>query len=111
MKTKASHKLAATQPAPKASPPSSTKNVWFRIKRPNTKWLVLVGSFTQWEAQPIPLAESEPGIWEVEVKLPNERYEYLYVADDGVWLEDPEAAVSVANPFGGCNSVIDVTQL
>ena len=31
-----------------------------------------------------------------EVKLPNERYEYLYVADDGVWLEDPEAAASVS---------------
>ena len=100
-----------THPTPKVSPSSSTKNVRFKIGRPNTKSLVLVGSFTQWEARPIPLMESEPGIWEVEVKLPNERHEYLYVADDGVWLEDPEAAASVANPFGGCNSVIDVTQL
>lgn len=50
-------------------------------------------------------------LWEVEVDLPNERHEYLFVADDGVWLRDPAAVVSVANPFGGYNSVIDVTQV
>jgi 1,4-alpha-glucan branching enzyme len=102
MKIKSSHK-------PSAKP--STKKVRFKIKQPEAKSLVLVGSFTEWEAHAIPLAESEPGFWEVEVDLRSGRHEYLFVTDDGVWLQDPAAIESVANPFGGCNSVVDVALL
>jgi len=36
------------------------------------------------------------------------RYEYLFVVD-GQWLPDPNAKESVANPFGGRNSVLRVS--
>jgi 1,4-alpha-glucan branching enzyme len=111
MKTKPIHKSDTTRPAAKASALSLTKKVRFRIKHPTAKSLVLVGTFTQWEAQPVPLAELEPGVWEIEVELPNDRHEYLFLTEDGAWLQDPEAAASVANPFGGRNSVIHVTEL
>ncbi len=102
MRIKSSHKPLATSP---------TKKVRFRIKRPDEKSLVLAGSFTAWEAQAIPLMESEPGLWEVEVDLPSGRHEYLFITGDGVWLQDPAAAAAIANPFGGCNSVVEVAQL
>ena len=102
MKSKSSRKPSAKPLAKKAR---------FKIRQPDAKSLVLVGSFTEWEAQAIPLAESEPGLWEVEIDLPSGRHEYLFITGDGVWLQDPAAVESVANPFGGCNSVINIPRL
>ena len=45
--------------------------------------------------------------WAKELWLPAGRYEYLFVVD-GRWITDPKARDYVPNPFGGCNSVLQV---
>jgi 1,4-alpha-glucan branching enzyme len=108
MKTKTTRKPAASVPPSKTSAKHSAKKVRFKIKRPKAKTVTLVGSFTQWEANPIPLVELEPGLWTVEIELPSGRHEYLFLTDEGEWLQDSDAITSVANPWGGLNSVVDV---
>jgi 1,4-alpha-glucan branching enzyme len=104
--------ISKTAQAPaKTASKHSTKKVRFKIKHPKAKSMALVGTFTEWEHQPIPLAQSEPGLWEIEVELPSGRHEYLFLADNGEWLQDAEAIESVANPLGGFNSVVDVRVL
>ena len=110
-KSSPSIRVMKIKSAHKPSTKSSTKKVRFKFKHPDTKSLVLVGSFTAWEAQAVSLVESEPGLWEVEIDLPSGRHEYLFITGDGVWLQDPAAAAAIANPFGGCNSVVEVAPL
>jgi 1,4-alpha-glucan branching enzyme len=111
MKTRTIHKPTAPAHSARTSAKRPAKKVRFKIRQPKAKSVALVGSFTEWEKQPIPLAESEPGLWEVEVELPSGRHEYLFLTDAGEWLRDSEAIESVANPWGGLNSVIDVNLL
>lgn len=108
MKTKTIHKPEIPAPQGKATKAHPTKNVRFKIALTNAKAVALVGAFTEWEARPIPLTESRPGRWEVEIELPSGRHEYLFLTDQGEWLRDPEAIESIPNPWGELNSMIHV---
>ena len=48
------------------------------------------------------------GRWVKDLALPPGTYEYLLVID-GRWLADPLAKKTVPNPFGGVNSVVEVS--
>ena len=48
------------------------------------------------------------GVWTATEKLPPGNHHYLFIVD-GQWCEDPECSVRVANPYGGCNMVRQVT--
>src|SRR5271154_6567870 len=82
----------------------------FRFRRPDAQVVALVGSFTEWESQPIllALAGGEVGLWEVEITLPSGKHEYMFLVDAQEWVLDPEATQSAANLWGGFNSVIEV---
>jgi len=108
MRKKTIPKPAATAHPGKTAAKRPAKKVRFKIKHPKAKSVALVGSFTEWENQPIPLTESEPGLWEVEVELPSGRHEYLFLTDEREWLQDPASIASTANPWGSLNSVIEV---
>ena len=47
------------------------------------------------------------GNWWKETSLAPGTYEYCLVVD-GEWMPDPRAKESVANPFGGRNSIVHV---
>lgn len=111
MRTKTIHKPAMTAHRGKTSGKHPVKKVRFKIEQPKAKSVALVGSFTEWETRPIPLAESEPGLWEAEVELPSGRHEYLFLTDEGKWLQDPNSTEWRPNPWGSLNSVIDVDLL
>ena len=111
MKTKTIPKTATTTASKQSSAKHPTKKVRFKIKHPKAKSVALVGSFTEWETKPIPLASVQAGLWEGEVELPSGRHEYLFLTDEGEWLPDSEATESGANPWGGSNSVIVVDLL
>lgn len=111
MKTKTIPKTATTTASKQTSAKHLTKKMRFKIKHPKAKSVALVGSFTEWETTPIPLAKVEAGLWEVEVELPSGRHEYLFLTDEGEWLQDSDAIESVTNPWGGSNSVIIVDPL
>lgn len=49
------------------------------------------------------------GRWRKDLVLPPGRYEYRLVVDNE-WIADPLALESAPNPFGGVNSVLNVSQ-
>lgn len=108
-KTTAAKSPASSQTRSSAvSSKASRKRVPFRIRKGGAQTVAVVGTFTEWEKRPIPLIESEPGIWLGEVELPEGRHEYLFLADGREWMPDAAALESVPNPWGGINSIIEV---
>jgi len=67
------------------------------------------GSFNDWRPEAAPMIPWGDGRWLKELVLPPGTYEYRLVVD-GEWMADPRAKETVANPFGGMNSVVNVRQ-
>ena len=103
-----------TKPAAEAKPATTSGghsvepgDVVFEWK-PGTSYsaVFLAGSFNDWNGTALPMTKVGDA-WRATVPLTAGRYEYKFVAD-GTWTEDPNAAESVSDPYGGKNSVITV---
>jgi 1,4-alpha-glucan branching enzyme len=81
--------------------------VRFEFTSPTAKTVCLAGSFNHWQPEAKTLHSSGVGNWWKETSLAPGTYEYCLVVD-GQWMPDPRAAESVANPFGGRNSILHV---
>jgi 1,4-alpha-glucan branching enzyme len=81
--------------------------VRFEFAHPTARTVCLAGTFNQWQPETKPLHSSGAGNWWKETQLAPGNYEYCLVVD-GQWMPDPHARESVANPFGGRNSILHV---
>jgi 1,4-alpha-glucan branching enzyme len=79
----------------------------FEFTHPTAKTVCLAGTFNHWQPEAKTLHSTGAGIWWKETNLAPGTYEYCLVVD-GKWMPDPLARESVANPFGGRNSVLHV---
>jgi 1,4-alpha-glucan branching enzyme len=98
----------AIQPETKASPTAGSR-VSLEFVKPDARQVFVAGSFNQWKPESTPLVRAADGRWTGEVAVKPGRYEYLFVVD-GNWLPDPKAMEAVQNPFGGTNSVMQVSE-
>ena len=92
---------------PQADPHRTLEPVHFEYRATRGSHVAIAGSFNGWEPSAAPMHAVGPGRWRAKVLLPHGRHEYRLVVD-GVWMTDPTASLTVANPYGGFNSVIDV---
>jgi 1,4-alpha-glucan branching enzyme len=83
-----------------------TIEVEFKLDAPRAQSVVVAGSFNDWGTKKTLLVRNN-GAWTARLKLPQGRHEYRFIVD-GEWVSDPAAKESVANPFGGTNSVVSV---
>ncbi len=83
------------------------KKETFQILEPTANQVVLVGDFTAWNQNPIPLKRQKDGVWKTVVPLAPGQHEYRFVVD-GQWRDDTQCAVRRSNPFGGENCVREV---
>ncbi|MGD0615683.1 MAG: glycogen-binding domain-containing protein [Verrucomicrobiota bacterium] len=83
------------------------KNQTFRLKAPTANKVLLVGDFTSWQKQAIPMQRGSDGIWRTSVGLAMGTHQYLFLVD-GQWRDDPECPLRVSNPHGGQNMVRQV---
>ena len=81
--------------------------VHFEFADPKATTVCLAGTFNHWQPETKSLHSSGVGNWWKETALAPGTYEYCFVVD-GHWITDPLANESVANPFGGRNSVLTV---
>ena len=79
----------------------------FEISEPNAAAVLLVGDFTGWEANPIPLKRSKDGTWKAAVPLEPGWHQYRFVVD-GQWRDDAECTWRTPNEFGSENCVREV---
>lgn len=105
--------MATTSIRKKASSKSAGPGVTTRIIRlvvqgvPATRVFV-AGSFNEWQPAVSEMLSLGDNQWVKELSLAPGRHEYLFVVD-GLWMPDPRASQAVPNPFGGWNSVLEVT--
>lgn len=84
-------------------------HVSLELVKPDAKTVCVAGSFNEWKPEKTPLVSLGNGRWVGDLTVKPGRHEYLFVVD-GQWLPDPNARESVANPFGGQNSVLIVSE-
>ncbi len=82
-------------------------SVRFEFTDPKAKTVYLAGTFNRWQPEAKTLHSSGVGNWWKETSLAPGTYEYCLVVD-GKWIPDPQAKETVANPFGGRNSILTV---
>lgn len=87
----------------------SPKKETFRFTAADATSVLLVGDFTHWQAQPIPMRKGSDGVWTVSVNLSPGNHSYRFLVD-GEWRDDPECGIHVPNPYGGEDMVRRVAQ-
>jgi len=97
----------ATAPEQDEAAAEGTEEVTFELDRPDAGEVYVAGSFNQWDPEADALSKGSDGVWRTTLQLEPGTYEYKFVVD-GEWVADPENPETVADPYGGQNSVITV---
>jgi hypothetical protein len=84
------------------------QTVRFELFAPEARAVFLAGSFNQWSRSATPMTRLGECNWVKELSLSPGYYEYQFVVD-GRWTPDLKAADEMPNPFGGFNSVVEVS--
>jgi len=92
------------------APEPQLVTVRFEFAHPTARTVCIAGTFNHWQPETKALHSSGAGHWWKETALAPGTYEYCFVVD-GQWMPDPLARSSVANPFGGRNSILTVATL
>ena len=98
---------AETQLRSKAAP--GALPVLVEIRDLAARHVVMTGDFTGWALNRYPMRRDADGVWRLRLHLRPGRYEYR-LRVDGEWRDDPAAAGTVSNPFGGVNAVMTVPE-
>ena len=81
----------------------------FVFHAPGARSVRLVGSFNDWRPTEDYLMEpGEDGMWSKTVSLAPGEYQYKFIVDD-MWVEDKNNPRLASDPFGGRNSVIEIS--
>jgi anti-sigma factor RsiW len=76
---------------------------------PQAATVALVGDFNGWNPQRTQMVRvSREGLWRARIRLSPGVYQYSFVVDGTSWVPDPQAKSTLADGFGGNNSVIVV---
>jgi len=89
------------------NPLEGLRNTEFRMEAPAAKTVKLAGDFTEWEKSALDMVQSYDGTWFTIVPLLPGTYTYRFIVD-GQWLDDPQSAKHVPNPFGSEDAVVSV---
>ncbi|MCB0516137.1 MAG: isoamylase early set domain-containing protein [Chitinophagales bacterium] len=69
----------------------------------------LLGDFNNWDANANPMKSSKKGDYSVSLNLESgKEYQFRYLVDGNVWLNENEADKLVPAPFGVENSLISL---
>ena len=81
--------------------------VRFEFTHLTASTVCIAGTFNNWQPETKALRSTSGGHWWKETTLAPGTYEYCLVVN-GEWMSDPLAHETVANPFGGRNSILKV---
>jgi len=69
----------------------------------------LAGSFNNWAPNKDLMTQTEDGLWQMIVKLPDGHHQYKFVVD-GTWKHDPDNPATADDGYGGYNSVLAIKE-
>lgn len=85
------------------------RDVEIVFSAPGAASVAVVGDFNEWHTSRDFMARSSgDGLWRIKLKLRPGIYEYGFLIDGSSWKRDPLSENSVADGFGGENSVLFV---
>lgn len=102
--TRPSEQVESVKAYPVPDAPAEARAQVFQLTASGAGAVLLVGDFTGWQKEPVPLKPGVDGVWSATVKLPPGAYRYMFIVD-GKWREDPACTQRVPNEFGGENMV------
>ena len=79
----------------------------FELRAPKASSVQLLGDFTNWEQQALPLQKDQEGVWRTVLRLKPGTYHFRYIVD-GKWHNDPRCPFLQPNPFGSENMIREV---
>lgn len=86
------------------------RRLTFRLAAPGAGSVALAGDFNGWDPGARPLKRDSRGVWRGALRLAPGRYEYRFVVDGSLWLEDPANPRKAPNPYGAFNSLCEVVE-
>ena len=86
---------------------NSKKKEAFTYLDPTAESVLLLGDFTGWEENPVPLKKQKNGTWKASVELTPGAHEYRFKVD-GQWRDDAQCDARRPNAFGAENCVREV---
>jgi len=95
--------------AGRASAADREVEVEFSLDAPEAKSVSVAGTFNNWTADKDRLKKDAQGTWRIKLSVPAGKHEYKFVVD-GQWTEDPANPNKTSDPYGGSNSVIEVSE-
>lgn len=82
--------------------------VMFVSLYPRAENVQIAGDFNNWQPGKLNMEKiSSKGVWQIKLPLAKGKYRYRLVVD-GHWQQDPYNEVTEMNPFGECNSVLEI---
>jgi 1,4-alpha-glucan branching enzyme len=76
-----------------------SKEAFHFVAPESARKVVLVGDFTQWQQNGIPMHRDDNGVWTASVALSPGTHRYRFIVD-GQWWDDPACKSRAPNPFG-----------
>jgi hypothetical protein len=95
------------QPISERFPAQEEQEVELTFFSSEAKTVQVAGTFNGWRPEANPLEPDGLGEWSTRLMLKSGQYEYRFMVD-GRWSDDPRAALTAKNPYGGVNSVLKV---
>jgi serine protease AprX len=93
-----------------ARPASGNGQITFTFVDPKARRVQLMGSWDDWRAPGLEMAQLEAGVWRADrPPLPNGLYNYKFLVDGRRWLDDPANPRKAWDGYGGFNSVLVLT--
>jgi len=80
----------------------------FRVYLPEARAVELVGTFTDWRIQPVPMLREPSGWWIAQVEMASGDHLFSYLVDGSAWMADYAASGVKANGYGGWVSQLHV---
>jgi hypothetical protein len=74
----------------------------------NVERVTVAGTFNGWDPESTEM-QKEGGAWVLQLVLPPQTYEYMFVEDGTQWVTDPLALQTRDDGFGQKNAVLDLT--
>ena len=94
---------------PNKSPNINTekKTISFHIQHECAEEISLAGNFNHWAQDVLLFEPGKNGHWTIEIPLlPNGRYQYKFLIDNKVWIEDVNNPYREPDGFSGFNSIL-----
>jgi len=84
------------------------RSILFTVRAAGARYVQIAGDFTHWVPEELVPSVKAGGLWRKLYHLQPGIYKYKFIID-GEWMTDPQNPRSEPNPYGGTDSILEVS--